>query len=152
MSDEKKDVSVTVSLSELEDLLTKNATAVAVAMENRGKAATAEKKDAAHAKKSKGQCPDCRQLNMACKGKHRMLTVMPKVNAEWFKGCFINGVQYLSDKPIAVPADCDIEYQLGQWERNEYEAQHGRKRVRNSGSIGPSGAGVRPLNPDDFFR
>lgn len=102
-------------------------------------------------------CSACRQPNMACKGKHRMARVLPYDDDQipWFQGVKINGVTYLSPpdgREVVVPEKANVEYMVQAWSQNERELVRGKKRIRNSGSIGPGGAATLPVGPGDYFR
>jgi hypothetical protein len=102
-------------------------------------------------------CTECGQPHMACRGRHRKCRVLPsdEDQVEWFQGVKINGVNYLSPldgREITVPADANIEYMVQQWSQNERELVRGKKRIRNSGSVGPGGTGPRKVGPGDYFR
>lgn len=87
------------------------------------------------------QCDKCGQKAMACKGRHAEMVVFPKDPdlQPWFKGCRINGTNYLSDHDshfITVPSDAPIAHMVQQWEGNERQLRAGRKANHNSGTFG----------------
>lgn len=93
-----------------------------------------------------GRCPECQQNLKGCKGEHVMMVVYPTKdpaqNGQWFQGCFINGVRYLSDGPdqvqaVLVPKNCegDIKHQIAKYEDNEQQLARGRKAYHNSGDL-----------------
>lgn len=90
------------------------------------------------------KCSTCRQiLPPGCKQgehKHRKVAVYPLTRkfGPWFQGVFINGVQYISNNlnnPIFVPADCEIENLVRNWELNEERNQEDTGSMSNLGSI-----------------
>ena len=90
---------------------------------------------------SKRRCGECGQKNMACGGEHRLAVVWPQDRraAKVFSGVKINGMRYRSNGPghmVTVPKNCDIEYQVAEFERKEVEAYDGKEHHRHSGSIG----------------
>jgi len=92
-------------------------------------------------KGAQSRCSECGQFKIACKEKHRMAVVRPTDDEaqRWFTGVKINGVRYMSDHSshyITVPEDCNIEYLVSAYERNEIIQRRGRKVSHNSGSIG----------------
>jgi Icc-related predicted phosphoesterase len=94
-------------------------------------------------------CPECKQRLVGCLGEHRRMAVYPqnRRHGRYFQGCRLNGVLYLSNSlqhVITVPANCDFEYQIANWEANEDELRNGREVEHNSGSIGGGGSAFNP--------
>lgn len=103
------------------------------------------------------KCPECRQLKIACRGKHRRVCALPSTqrHARWFQGYMVNGVRYLSSYPghlITIPEDLPIEHAIQEYERNEDEMLHGREAFHNSGTIGPNGSSFNPATPNSSWR
>lgn len=106
--------------------------------------------------RSKVHCPECRQPNMACEGKHREAVVYPSDAdyGHWFQGVILNGVRYLSNGPghaIIIPEALNAEYMHNGWQQNEKELERGRTKTHNSGAIG-RGARGQGVSEADFFR
>ena len=75
--------------------------------------------------------------------------------AKDFPGIKLNGRVYRSDRPghgIVVPFDCNIEYQVAEWERGEDELKLGKQKQHHSGHISPNGMSINPLGPNSFLR
>lgn len=100
-----------------------------------------------------GQCADCGQQLVACKGEHIEMVVFPSDQrfARWFHGICIGGVRYRSNGPghrITVPKSNDIAHMVSLFEREESANAMGREYAHNSGYIGHSAhhyGGMRPV-------
>jgi len=104
-----------------------------------------------------GHCHQCKQYKVACKGKHRQAVVFPRNPnyANDFPGVKLNGRVYRSNSyghQVTVPHDCNIEYMVAEWERNEDELKLGKQKQHHSGRISPTGASINPLTPNSFIR
>lgn len=88
-------------------------------------------------------CGVCRQYVKACEGKHVDLCVYPSRYpefGEFFQGCRINGVTYLSNDEshtVPVPANAApyIQQMIEAFANNERETRIGRKKIHNSGNL-----------------
>lgn len=107
------------------------------------------------------KCPECKQLQKACKGEHAQIVVYPAKYPEfgkWFRGVGINGVWYRSDNAgqlVLVPkaAEGDIMRMVAEYEENERHTRMGGRDGSGgvAGTISPSGADVR-VNPTAGWR
>lgn len=95
--------------------------------------------------RARQKCPECKQELTACKGKHVLMQVWPRMNrlATFFTGVTINGVEYNSCGPgrrVYVPAASagEIQHKVQQWEDNELAMKMGESRFAewNSGGMG----------------
>lgn len=102
------------------------------------------------------RCGECQQLLPAgCKQgehKHKEVVLYPQNPhyGEWFQGCFINGIRYLSDGPnhkVIVPFEANVEKILRDWENNEDALRHGKVTSRRSGNL----SGVSGHNPNQVL-
>lgn len=86
------------------------------------------------------RCTECRQLIVACQGKHTQMVVWcrdPEAD-RWFTGVKVNGVTYISPHagtPITVPLHSDIASILSAYEQGEKEMMRGKRVEHNSGSL-----------------
>lgn len=97
------------------------------------------------------KCHECGQVKTGCEGKHVRMSVTPRDFAEYFPGVFLNGVRYFSDyegQLVTVPAAAEsaILGILAGYEKNEKELATGRKAIRHSGTVSPSGSRTTEQN------
>lgn len=86
------------------------------------------------------RCAECRQLLVACAGKHKRMVVFPDNprHGKWFPGCRLNGVLYISNNRshyLSVPEGAAFEHMIQEWEHNEDEMYNGRTDHHDSGSV-----------------
>lgn len=89
------------------------------------------------------RCQECGQAKRGCGGEHVQMVVFPTKYpefGEWFQGCWINGVRYLSNDAghtVTVPKNAQggLTKMVQDFENNEREQRMGKTREWNSGSV-----------------
>ncbi len=139
--EQKADLSKPLTVQDLATLLPSMMAAVVTATQAQRPAAQATPGQLAN----KPKCHECGQVKTGCEGKHIRMAVTPRDFGDYFPGVFLNGVRYFSDHEnqlVTVPASAEsaILGILAGYEKNEKELATGRKAVRHSGVVSPSGS------------